>query len=373
MCCDKAVGIAGLLALLLLCAEPTRAMELTLVGEPQTMVEGGRGACGGGFIPDAGARAFRTADGGIRMIAAHHVNRVLEGPSLEALTANCKVVYRGAYSHEPQDYDDHAWIAGIYSPDGRTVHALVHDELHGHRRPDLCPAARYMACWANRITGAVSTDGGLSFTRTGLIAAPPYRYDGTLGRHVGYFSPANIIEKDGWYYATIFATTWGAQKHGVCLMRTRELGDPASWRAWDGRGFTVRFIDAYRSDALPENHVCTPVGALGAPVTGLVRHRPTGTYIATLSAAGGVYLSTSPDLIAWSPPKLVWAVPVIGQQGCDEPWAIGYPALIDETAPERNFESVGDEAWLYYTRMWTEACKLTMRRDLVRVRVRLTP
>lgn len=369
MWCDKPVFSLGL-ALTLLWSGAAAAFEM--IGAPETVFAGGPGLCGTTVIPDAPARALRTADGRVLLFATHHDNRLLAGPDLDRVALDCASVYRGAGSHAPADYDDHAWIAAPYSPDGRIIHALVHDELHGHRRPDLCPAARYMACWANRITAATSTDGGRSFRRTGLVATPPYRYDGTLGRHVGYFNPSNIIEKDGWYYATVFATEWGAQRLGNCLMRSRDPGDPASWRAWDGSGFTVRFVDPYRTEtADPGAHVCAPAGPIKAPITGIVRHRPSGRYLATLAADGGIYVSTSPDLIAWTAPRLMWPVPVIGRHGCSEPWAIAYPVLLDPAAPERNFESVGDAAWLYYTRMWTRDCGLTMRRDLMRVRVRI--
>lgn len=367
MWCVNAVGIVALLWVV-----PAAALER--VGEPQTVFSGGPGLCGDAMVPDAPVRAWRTADGGVRLIASYHVNRVLSGPDLDHLAPDCRIVYRGAESHQPADYDDHAWIAATHTTDGRTVHALVHDELHGHLRPDLCPAARYLACWENRVTGAVSSDGGETFRRTGLVAALPYRYDGAAGRPVGYFNPSNIIEKDGWYYATVFATAWRDQRPGTCLMRSRDLADSASWRAWDGQAFSVRFQDPYQTGEAPESpgsHVCAPVGALMAPVSGIVRHRTSGRYIATLAATGGVYVSTSRDLISWSPPKLAWPVAVMGRQGCDHPWALAYPVLLDGDAPGRNFDSVGDEAWLYFTRLWTEACGLTMRRDLMRVRVRL--
>lgn len=371
MCCDKAVGVAGLLAALLLAWS---AAALDLAAGPEIVFAGGPGRCNGEtMIPDAPARALRTAEGGVRMFASHFDNRSFSGPDLDHLVPDCRGSYRGAGSHEPADYDDHAWIAATYSPDGRTVHALLHDELHGHRRPDLCPAARYLACWANRITAAISRDGGRSFQRSGLVATPPYRYDGTLGRHVGYFNPSNIFEKDGWYYATVFATSWGAQRPGNCLLRTRDLGDPGSWRAWDGQAFTVSFVDPYRSSEPPEQHVCTPLPGLPLPVGSVVRHRGSGRYVATLSGKGGFYTSWSADLLNWSPPQHVWQVPVIGGQGCEAPWAAAYPALLDETAPERNFDSVGDTAWLYYTRLWAKDCRLTLRRDLMRVRVTVAP
>ncbi len=368
MWCVKAVGILVLLWTPLL-APGAAAFEI--IGEPQIVFAGSPGLCGDVLVPDAPARVWRTADGAVRLIAAYHVDRVLSGPDLDHLTPDCRIAYRGAGSHEPADYDDHAWIAATYTADGRTVHALIHDELHGHQRPDLCPAATYRACWANRVTAAVSDDGGRSFRRTGLVATLPYRYDGTAGRPVGYFNPGPILERDGWFYTTLFATAWRDQPLGNCLIRTRDLADPTSWRAWDGQDFTVRFIDPYRSDEAPAVHVCTPVGSLKAPVSGIVRQRTTGLYIATLAATDGVFISTSPDLISWSSPRLVWPVSVMGQQGCDNPWALAYPVLLDGEAPGRNFDSVGDEAWLYYARLWTEACGLTMKRDLMRVRVRL--
>ena len=55
------------------------------------------------------------------------------------------------------------------------------------------------------------------------------------------------------------------QKHGVYLIRTHRLDDPASWRAWDGSGFTVRFADPYREAVDDEaGHVCEPVGRGGS-------------------------------------------------------------------------------------------------------------
>src|SRR3712207_8803386 len=44
------------------------------------------------------------------------------------------------------------------------------------------------------------------------------------------------------------------------VMRTTDLADPKSWRAWGGAGFDVRFINPYlEPDERPEDHVCQPV------------------------------------------------------------------------------------------------------------------
>ena len=44
-----------------------------------------------------------------------------------------------------------------------------------------------------------------------------------------------------------------------------------------------------------------------------------------------------------------------------------YPSLLDPTSPSRNFDTVGDTAYLYYTRM--NAGQASLDRDLLRVAV----
>jgi hypothetical protein len=84
-----------------------------------------------------------------------------------------------------------------------------------------------------------------------------------------------------------------------------------------------------------------------------------------------VVASTSPDLIAWSTPTLVMPAshPVTYQCGDADP--INYPSLLDPASTSRNFETVGDRAYLYFTRWNTTNCRKTLDRDLVRVPVRI--
>lgn len=375
MCCVKPVSIWCLCIALLMggIALPARAQSpgATVVGEPELVYSGGQGSpCGADFIPDAPARAFHTADGRVEMIASYHINRVMRGPDLDHLSPDCRVAYRGAENKDPAQFNGHEWIAAPYTLDGRTVYALVHDEFWGQLRPDLCPSATYMSCWYNRVTAVTSTDGGQSFHYTGLVAAPPYPYDGKLGQHVGYFNPSNIITVNGWYYATMFTTKWGAQAAGNCLMHSNRLDDLSAWRGWDGSNFTVQFVDPYRTaNFAPEKHVCAPLPQLHAPISSIALHRPSGRYVATMAASGGFFISTSSDLRDWTAPKLLWSVPLSGEQGCNRTWVANYPSLLDTASPDRNFDSVGNQAWLYFTRFWTKNCGLTMQRDLMRIKV----
>jgi hypothetical protein len=248
-----------------------------------------------------------------------------------------------------------------------------------------------MRCWRNSVTFAVSHDGGYSFSQppspANLIASLPWPYKGDLGRHVGYFNPTNIVLRDGWYYAMMSTTEDGAQKAGACLMRSNRLDDPRAWRAWDGHDFTVRFLDPYREPAgNPGEHVCAPVGTgrLLLPLGNIERHQPSGRYIVLMagtrrSAPGaqpvsGVYAATSRDLVNWSEPSLVWASPV-RPDGTACPVALNdYPSLLDPTSDSRNFETVGDRAYVYFTRYNLHDCRSGQDRDLMRraVRIELT-
>ena len=72
----------------------------------------------------------------------------------------------------------------------------------------------------------------------------------------------------------LVSVTYRAQRAGVCLMRTQNLDDPKSWRAWDGDGLQrARFIDPYRESGEPVTaHVCEPmangeIGELNRSIT----------------------------------------------------------------------------------------------------------
>lgn len=369
-----------LLAVLLFLPGASWARGLTVtVGGPVIIVMShNNDGCDALDIPDAPARAIRLATGEALLFAPHFRNRLLRGPDLLHVRPDCRVVFAGDERDDPAAFDDRAWLASPYTLDGRRVFSIVHNEFQGHRRPWLCPSGRYIDCWYNALTIAVSDDGGRHFTRppAALLAALPYRYDEVTGAHRGYFNPSNIVADHGFFYVMAFATEARAQKPGNCLLRTDRLEDPAAWRAWDGAGFGARFIDPYGPREAPGAHVCAPVGAghLRWPVTSLVRHAPSGLFIATMmngAADGGVFVSTSRNLLDWSAPALVWAG--TGETGwrCGGAAPVAYPSLLDPAAPDGNFETVGDTAMLFLTRWNPAGCKLGMDRDLIRLPVRI--
>lgn len=370
-------------------ASDSASLRVSIAGPVETVFRWATDACSRNDFPDTPTRALRGADGTVRLFISHHENRSLVGPSLDHLRHDCAIVYRGAGSDRPQDFDDLAWLISPYATDGSTVYALVHNEFHGNLRPALCPSGIYRHCWYNALTWAVSTDGGRSFSRppgaSALVATLPYRYQPDAGQPFGLFNPSNIVASDGWYYAFAFAQSYKSQRAGNCLLRTDRLDQPTAWRAWDGSGFGVRFADPYGDEAPPPSQTCTPVAPrrLTASIGSLVRHEPTGRFIVTFAgtrqsagpggngkhAVTGVFASVSRDLIDWSEPTLVWEVPTWRAFDCDAAFSVGYPALLDPDSPSRNFETVGDTAYLYVTRYNLHGCRLEADRDLIRLPV----
>jgi hypothetical protein len=345
--------------------------------------------CADSHVPDTPARAFRDAAGTIHLIATHHNNRAFTGPGLDALAPSCEVLLASGRADDPAVFDDLIWLASTYTEDGTTVYALAHHEYLGHLRPGRCAGTSYQECWANAVTFARSDDGGDHFRQPPppghFVAAPPYPYHGDEGRRVGYFNPSNIIERDGYYYVMVFAEHQRAQERGVCLLRTRDLAEPSAWRAWDGSGFEARFANPYREQIEdPERHVCAPVAQdnLTGLVTSLTRHEGTGLYIALTAGhraprpgaekVTGIFATTSPDLLHWSTPQLVWAAPILWRYACDGPAPIFYPSLLDSDTASRNFESVDDQGFIYFTSFNLSDCRVTWDRDLMRLEIAIS-
>ncbi|EWY36352.1 hypothetical protein N825_26135 [Skermanella stibiiresistens SB22] len=361
------------------------AQDLSLTippgAEPEIVFDHDRDACEKFDVPDVPTRAFRMADETIRLIASHWTNRAFSGPDLDHLSHPCDIVYEGGNNDDPAAFDDRGWLVSTYTLDGVTVHGLVHNEFQGHRRPALCPTGRYMDCWYNTVTYVVSKDGGRSFkppaTGSRLVAALPYRYDPTRGKRSGLFNPSNIIRRGDHFYTMMTAAPQEAQAGGVCLMRTDRLDEPTSWRAWDGHDFTVRFADPYRDGG---GGTCVPLPGLTRLMASLSLHRPSGLYIGLFThqqrppggstVVDGVFYATSPDLVTWSKPRLLFPTPTTLDKGCDT-MPVVYPALIDPDSPSRNFEDTDDDAHIYMTRISMDGCKTGWTRNLVRLRVHI--
>ena len=355
-------------------AEPPIA-AVTIVGAPQIVFSAKRDACDGDDVPDAPVRVFRDEAGGIAMFGLHTKNRALRGPDFANLKVACGPALPSRGDPDPAAYDDASWIAATWSADGRRVAALVHHEYQANTHPGRCAVRDYLACWYNSVVAVASTDGGRSFARPtppGIVAAAPFRQEVGQGRHRGFFNPSNIVARDGAYYFFAATTGWEGQDAGACLFRSADPSDAAGWRAFDGKGFTIRYGDPYRDGG--KVAPCRTVRPFPAPVGSIARHRGTGAWIAVFQASAGgafaeagFYTTSSRDLLDWDRPRLLLAGKTLYDDPCGSGGRlIAYPSLVDPEAEGRNFDDVGDTAILTYVTLRTDGCAITSDRDLLR-------
>src|SRR5687768_7102788 len=210
-----AVAVVVVLALPLPAGAYTFAEPFVRQTAPEVMVfDWSVDKCEDNDITDEAARAFRDDSGNVQLITTHFVNRRFIGPSLDNLSHPCTKLLSSTNSSDPSKYDTREWLASPWTPDGKNVYALVHNEYQGHIftnniciRSGETQAERYQ-CWYNSITSAYSSDSGATYTQAPapnhLVASIPYQYakDGANG----YFLPSNIVRSgDGYFYAMIRA------------------------------------------------------------------------------------------------------------------------------------------------------------------------
>lgn len=348
--------------------------SVTLEGPRSAVFDTARDSCELIDIPDAPARAFRDYRETVHLVASHYVMRASLGPTLDQVKHNCEVAYNSKHDENPADFNDSTWLDSFYSVDGRRIVSLGHMEYHGWEHPGECATqGNYTAsCWYNADTFHWSEDGGYHFESPrapeNFVVGLPYKYEINKGPE-GYSIDTNIVKDGEWYYAMVTDWSWpsdcveGSKTHpclvpfGGTPIRTSNITDPDSWRGWDGKEFSVTFLDPYRKNILdPQQHIYTPVPYMYY-VNAVNLHKRSHLFIATLcdpfnTAYGpeGIYLSTSPDMIHWSKPTLVVSMAQLSAKEPPGQWSYAYASLIDPQSDDPNFSTVTDEPYLYYVR-----------------------
>jgi hypothetical protein len=339
-----------------------------------------RERCAEDDIPDAPARAFRDAKRRVQLLASFYTNRRFIGRDFGHLAHPCAVVMNSGLSPDPAAFDSYEYLTATWTPNGKTVYALVHNEYRGDLVPGQCPSGYWLACWYNAITLAVSTDGGrhyLDHPWPKLVASIPYRYVPDTGPMLA-FNPSNIIRNphDGYFYATVHRTPLAeipGDGGGTCLMRTQDLSEPGSWRAWSrGNVFDTTFVDPYGPNPEPDQHMCRidPSARLYAP--SITYNTVARQWLLVGGGQDGAYYSLSRNLVDWTPPQLIFSVPGTDDYTCPGRDPGVYFSLIDPASSSRNFETSGRSAYIYYTVPHPDKrCGIGFDRDLVRVPVRI--
>ena len=369
-------------------AQTAPSLTFHVTGPMETIVNHKKDACNEVDIPDEAAHAWRDASGTVRLIASHHENLELSGPDLNHLKSTCKLAYAAGGSAHPEDFNDMGWIESVYTTDGKTIHGIVSMDYHPLRHHLPCSEPKGDPCWYSVLTQVDSHDGGRSFTApvpgaSRFIAGAPYQFDPQHPEVVGALVPTQMVTWNGYVYAFFSMAGSRDQKTGDCLVRTKDPADPAGWRAWDGAGFNVQFIDPYPKPlANPVAHTCQPVGGrnLFSPVRSLLRLDGNKGFLAVMvgphrvgdKLSTAVLASTSTDLLNWSTPVPIMDLPFYHPGGCStDPHGVsfGYPSLLDPASPSLNFNTFGSSGYLYLTLY--RYCE-GLNRDLVRFPISVT-
>ena len=354
---------------------PVAAQDLTveITGRPSIVFNSATDGCDPNDVPDLNARAYRDASGAIVMYALHDVNRPLRGPDFAHLKIDCHVALGSPGNADPAQYADRNFIAATWTRDGRDVGALVHHEYHADQF-GRCSVSGDLGCWYNTILAYRSTDGGRDFTRSSapVVAAAPFRQDVEQGRHRGFFNPSNIFADGSSIYTLISTTGWTGQPYGNCIFRSDDPLTAGSWRAFDGKNFSIRYQDPYKVD-VAHAKPCMTITPSPFPIGSIVRHRASRSWIVLFQASSGgafaldgFYYATSHDMLHWSAPHILLAGKTLYGDLCKAgPAIINYPAMIDPVSSSRNFDEVGDHPDIFFTRMDVADCQ-TGTRLLVR-------
>ncbi len=344
--------------------------------------------CTNDDIPDQPARAFREANGTINVVDTHHTVWRFTTTNLTTLTRRCSPVVMNSHNNtDPAMYDDKEWIGSTWTPDGTTVYGIIHSEYQGwrHAPGGYCirsgePFSDRAKCWQNALTLATSTNGGSTFSHTTapthLVAGSPTPWARGNGP-LGFFQPSHIVRaQDGWHYMMARVMNVGPQPMASCVLRTRNVADPTSWRGWSGSGFTVTFPSPYLNTLDPAQHVCQPVsynhiGTLSESL-GWSTYFKKWVLVGSADNADGVsgpgfYFYTSDDLINWSPAKLLMKAELPWTWQCSDGPFYRDPSLLDPQSKTRNFDTMGQRPYLFFTRFNISSCSSSLDRDLFRI------
>lgn len=307
------------------------------------------------------------------------------------------------------------WLSSPYILPNGVVYMIVHNEWHDptHYSPvDFCYSNPSVSCTLYSSTLAVSADGGHHYTNVGntvtndhVTHATPRAWDPSfdpLGDppNEGMTSQPNVLKKGNYFYmlnATIHSSG-DIQRRGSCLTRTSDLSDPASWEFFQFQNIpaeSTRILTATTTTG--QDHSGLLMGSasswnLDAYFTGSSRPVVTNAasnddargcdfvhglstyfvesivysdylqkYVALMVDTGATcrfLFSVSPDLVRWSAPEILkdftTETNAYGQtwpSNC-HPEGPVYPSVLDSTSPSDNFETIDNDAYLYWMNWW---------------------
>jgi hypothetical protein len=372
--------MAALTLLVGTAAQAREASTFTVSSEPEVVYRWKTQRCDTKTIPDSPARAYRREDGSLVMIASHFNNRIFEGRDFDDLRPNCSVQSMGKESANPADLDDRFWVQSLIPLGGGRVMAMASHEFLGTRHAGVCEkGAPWPSCWYLSVVGLEADERDFAFKLLPrdqrMIAGSNQRFDPSV-KAGGFHTVTNTVF-DG-DYAYFMAWTEDAAVpggKGNCLFRAPRSDLVNGWQMLS-KGQFVHSPDPYPTDGqAPIQASCDRLGGpdMAGKARSIVwlegRKQWMVVWSSRANADGpGIYYATSDDLRNWSLASLL--APLAPFWGTKETGTFyEYPSLIDHGSKSQIFQTVGNNFYLYLTRLNWEEKRALMDRDLVRFKV----
>lgn len=239
----------------------------------------------------------------------------------------CNPVYTGSLDYANDTFAWGEWLYGTFRDVGSgRVYSAIYNEYYGGYYPGQDSYGTYVA------TGlAVSYDNGASFSKIQaapnhvILRSPSLRQPITEGQGYSWFGGIFKSPVDQMYYMGA-----GGPPTGTTMMRTSNLDDPLSWRAWDGSAFSLTTV--------PLSGTSQPIGVVPLYLGYSDYFKK---YMAiTIGSSDGyqsgnnlIVYNLSDDLVHWGPPRKIMYNPACGADhvcGNDVSGEIGsYPSIMD--------------------------------------------
>lgn len=230
-----------------------------------------------------------------------------------------------AYSTSNNAFTWGEWLYGIFfNVPLHKTYATIYNEYYG---PQGFSQPPNKTGWYSADGLAFSLDYGATFSRIAtppnhVIARPTFLFTpGPSDQQIGYGGISSIVlsPKDNYFYGLVHWESQDLSASRFVLMRTSNLDDPSSWRAWNGGSFTGN---------IPAGYDPSSTAAIGVTVFPL--YLGWSQYYQRFIAAGWQFgdnskwdFALSDDLIHWDQP-----IKIMDSPSPDDN-LYGYPSLLD--------------------------------------------
>jgi len=317
-------------------------VSAAMTGTTQALVIYSTEACAPDDIPDHPARAFRTADGNVTLLASHINARRDVGTNLNTVQHSCTVVHASEEDTTFGDFRYHQWLQAPYTLDGKTIYVLTHNEWYGNLVKPSCNGD-LIDGWISAVTFLVSTNGGATYNRPldYTVRTPTTPWNNNMGcspsnrTRYGDLGGSNIVYNHGYYYKFFLyepEPAIASNEAWQCIMRSNNLASASSWFVWNG----VNWKNSKTSSCASIPYVSN--------IRSVTFNTYINMYVGIQSINGNIVFNLSHDLLNWSTST------TIGTSGIDLT-SLAYPSLLDPNDTTMNFERSGQSPYIYYTHL----------------------